>query len=129
MERVVDRSLRRLAVERLDLEEIGGWAVHQRILSTMRAIADEQGVDVAAVAVRFVLDQPGAAPVITGAGRARQVASTMRAFRRGADRCRPRPDPRRRRRRSRPPGDVYDMDGDQSGRHGRIMKYGLQNAT
>jgi aryl-alcohol dehydrogenase-like predicted oxidoreductase len=35
---------------------------------------------VAAVAVRFVLDQPGVAAVITGASTARQVVSTLWAF-------------------------------------------------
>ena len=110
----------------LVIEELGGWAAHQRILSTMRAIADDQGVDVAAVAVRFVLDQPGVAAVITGASRARQVASTMRAFEVALSE-----DDHTRIREATgggfgPPGDVYDLESDRSGPHGRIMKYGLQ---
>ena len=113
----------------LVIEELGGWAAHQRILSTMRAIADEHGVDVAAVAVRFVLDQPGVAAVITGASAARQVASTMRAFEAQLTEA----DHARIREAAGggfgPPGDVYDLESDRTGRHGRIMKYGLQNAT
>lgn len=110
----------------LIIDELGGWAAHQRLLSTLRAIADDQGVDVAAVAVRFVLDQPGVAAVITGASRARQVASTMRAFEVELT-----PDDHARIREAAgggfgPPGDVYDLESDRTGPHGRIMKYGLQ---
>jgi aryl-alcohol dehydrogenase-like predicted oxidoreductase len=113
----------------LVIDELGGWASHQRILSTLRELADEHGVDVAAVAVRFVLDQPGVAAVITGASRARQVASTMRAFEVELG------DLDHRRIRSAagggygPPGDVYELETDRSGPHGRIMKYGLQDGS
>ncbi|MBT8402863.1 MAG: aldo/keto reductase [Gemmatimonadetes bacterium] len=121
------RLNRSLVKYRLIIDELGGWEGHQRLLSTLRGIADEQGVDIAAVAVRFVLDQPGVAAVITGASSVRQVASTMKAFEvelTDADRARI----------SEavgggygPPGDVYDLEGDRTGRHGRIMKYGLQS--
>jgi aryl-alcohol dehydrogenase-like predicted oxidoreductase len=110
----------------LVIEELGGWAAHQRLLSTLREIADAQGVDVAAVAVRFVLDQPGVAAVITGASAARQVASTLRAFEVELAEA----DHRRIREAIGggygPPGDIYDLEGDRDGPHGRIMKYGLQ---
>ena len=117
---------RSLVKYRLIIEELGGWSVHQRILSVLREIADEQGVDVAAVAVRFVLDQPRVAAVITGASSARQVASTARAFEVELSEA----DHRRIREAAGggygPPGEVYELEGDRTGRHGRIMKYGLQ---
>jgi hypothetical protein len=28
-----------------------------------------------------------------------------------------------------PPGDIYDLESDRSGPHGRIMKYGLQEGS
>ena len=117
---------RSLVKYRLVIEELGGWAAHQRLLSTLREIADAQQVDVAAVAVRFVLDQPGVAAVITGASAARHVASTLRAF----DVELAEDDHRRIRDAIGggygPPGDIYDLEGDRGGPHGRIMKYGLQ---
>ena len=64
--------------------------------------------------------------VITGASRARQVASTMRAF----DVALTKDDHARIREAAGggfgPPGDLYDLESDRSGPHGRIMKYGLQ---
>ena len=117
---------RSLVKYRLIIEELGGWDAFQHLLSTLRGIADQQGVDVAAVAVRFVLDQPGVAAVITGASRASQVASTLRAFDvrlTEADHARIRDAVGGG---YGPPGDVYDLEGDRTGRHGRIMKYGLQ---
>lgn len=113
----------------LVIEELGGWGVHQRLLSTLRGIADAHGVDVAAVAVRFVLDQPGVAAVITGASSARQVAGTARAFE-----CELTEAEHAEIRAAigggyGPPGDVYDLERDRTGRHGRIMKYGLQGGS
>lgn len=122
------RLNRSLVKYRLIIEELGGWEAFQRLLSVLREIADDQGVDVAAVAVRFVLDQPGVAAVITGASAARQVASTLRAFEvelTEAHHARIREAVGGG---SGPPGDVYDLEGDRTGRHGRIMKYGLQGA-
>jgi len=117
---------RSLVKYQLIIEELGGWAVHQGILSALREIADREGVDVAAVAVRFVLDQPGVAAVITGASRAAQVASTLRTFAVELSQ-----GDRRRIREAAgggygPPGEVYELESDRAGRHGRIMKYGLQ---
>jgi aryl-alcohol dehydrogenase-like predicted oxidoreductase len=110
----------------LIIDELGGWDAYQHLLATLREIADEQRVDVAAVAVRFVLDQPGVAAVVTGASSVGQVATTMRAFEIDLGET----DHARIREAAGggygPPGDVYDLEGDRTGRHGRIMKYGLQ---
>jgi diketogulonate reductase-like aldo/keto reductase len=81
------------------------------------------------VAVRFVLDQAGVAAVITGASTAHQVASTIKAFEvelTEADHARIREAVGGG---YGPPGDVYDLEGDRAGRHGRIMKYGLQQGA
>ena len=123
-------SLNRSLVKyRLIIDELGGWDALQRLLSLLREIADAQGVDVAAVAARFVLDQPGVAAVITGASTAEQVAGTAQAFQVELTEA----DHRRIREGVGggygPPGDVYDLEGDRTGRHGRIMKYGLQGVA
>ncbi len=44
----------------------GGWALFQELLMTLRRIADQYGVSIANVAVRYVLDRPAVAGVIVG---------------------------------------------------------------
>lgn len=60
----------------------GGWALFQELLSALRVVADRHGVDIAAVAVRYILDQPAVAGVIAGArlGLTEHHADNTRAF-------------------------------------------------
>jgi aryl-alcohol dehydrogenase-like predicted oxidoreductase len=44
----------------------GGWKLFQRLLRTLRSIADKHGVSIANVATRYVLDAPRVAGVIVG---------------------------------------------------------------
>lgn len=44
----------------------GGWTLFQALLTTLRGIADQYGVSIANVAVRYVLQQPTVAGVIAG---------------------------------------------------------------
>lgn len=123
------RDLNRSLVKyRLIIDELGGWAVHQRLLGTLREIADAHGVDIAAVAVRFVLDQPGVAAAVTGASAARQVARTMRAFEVELTEAEHRSIREAVGGGYGPPGEVYELESQRTGRHGRIMKYGLQGS-
>lgn len=109
----------------LIIEEFGGWAAYQRLLETVRALADEKGAEASAVAIRFVLDQPGVAAAITGATRRGQMESNAVAFDiRLTDedhaRLRDHTD-----RAPGPSGDVFELERDREGPHGRIMKYDL----
>lgn len=45
----------------------GGWALFQELLVVLKQIADAQGVSLANVAVRYILDKPVVAGVIAGA--------------------------------------------------------------
>jgi len=45
----------------------GGWSLFQRLLKLLKNIAEKQGVSIANVAVRYVLEQPQVAGVIIGA--------------------------------------------------------------
>jgi aryl-alcohol dehydrogenase-like predicted oxidoreductase len=45
----------------------GGWALFQDLLQALRQIADQYGVSIANVAVRYILDRPAVAGVIIGA--------------------------------------------------------------
>ncbi len=60
----------------------GGWAPFQGLLRAARTVAAKHGVSIAAVASRWVLDQPGVAGVIVGArlGQSAHVTDTAQLF-------------------------------------------------
>ncbi|MGQ4647699.1 aldo/keto reductase [Lyngbya aestuarii] len=49
------------------LDAWGSWQLFQELLATIKHIADQHGVSIANVAVRYILDQPTVAGVIVGA--------------------------------------------------------------
>jgi aryl-alcohol dehydrogenase-like predicted oxidoreductase len=116
---------RSLTKYRLVIEEFGGWPLFQDLLQTLESIAKRHGSDIASVATRAILDRQGVAAVIVGAtstahlGQHRRIGElqldsddfaaieSVTARRRG------------------PAGDVYELERDRSGRHGRIMQYTL----
>ena len=116
---------RSLVKYRLIIDEFGGWRSFQELLSTLSEIARGHGVEISAVALRFVLQQPGVAAVVVGATRLGQMARNVRVFdfhlaeeelariRRHTDAA---PGPE---------GDVFELERDREGPHGRIMKYDL----
>ena len=60
--------------------DFGGWALYQELLSALSTIARRHGVGIAAVASRFVLDQPGVAAVIMGSRHSRHLAANLSVF-------------------------------------------------
>lgn len=121
----VSLANRSLIKYRLIISELGGWSAYQALLDTLAAIAEEHGVPMSAVALRFVLEQDGVAAVVAGATRSGQMRRNAQAFsfRLSVE------DHRRIRRHthraSGPPGDVFELERDRQGPHGRIMKYDL----
>lgn len=119
---------RSLTKYRLIVDEFGGWEAYQAVLGELAAIGEVHGVDAAAVAVRFVLDQPGVAAAIVGFSTVERMKEVARALeirldaaehagiRRHTDEARG------------PGGDVFALEGDRDGPHGRIMKYDLNDA-
>ena len=116
---------RSLVKYRLIIEESGGWTAFQALLRALRAVADRHDCDIATVATRIVLDRPGVAAAIVGATStahlpahrklgALRLDATDRATLAAALAGRPGP-----------PGDVYALERDREGAHGRIMKYTL----
>ena len=119
---------RSLVKYRLIIEEFGGWDRFQDLLRTLRSIADRRGADIAAVAIRAMLDTPRVAAVIVGARYADRLRNTLRVLSLLLD-----DDDRRairavQARAGGPSGPVYALERDRHGPHGRIMKYGLQEA-
>jgi aryl-alcohol dehydrogenase-like predicted oxidoreductase len=116
---------RSLTKYRLIIDEFGGWGLFQELLRALRAVADRHGCDVATVATRAVLDLPGVAAAIVGATSAAHLDAhgaigdlSLTA----ADQAQIAAVTARRRG---PPGDVYTLERDRNGPHGRIMKYEL----
>ena len=64
------------------VDEIGGWAVFQRVLRALADVGNKHGVGIANVATRWVLDHPAFAAVIVGArlGEREHRASNLAAF-------------------------------------------------
>jgi aryl-alcohol dehydrogenase-like predicted oxidoreductase len=119
---------RSLVKYRLIIEEAGGWARFQALLALLHGIALSHGVGIGAVAVAWVLAQPGVSAVIAGARDRSHLTDTIAGATlrlsgeaRGAIDAFLAETPV-------PPGDVYALERDREGRHGRIMRYGL-NAT
>jgi len=60
----------------------GGWALFQELLAALKEIADQHGVSIANVGVRYILDRPAVAGVIIGArlGVSDHLGDNARAF-------------------------------------------------
>jgi aryl-alcohol dehydrogenase-like predicted oxidoreductase len=97
----------------------------QSLLAVLGQVAIKHSTDIATVATRAILDRPSVAAAIVGATNTLHLSSHLqigelaldsddRALLAGA--LEPRTGPR---------GDVYTLERDRTGKHGRIMKYNL----
>lgn len=120
---------RSLVKYKLMIDEIGGWGVFQELLRLLFAVAEEHNTTLTNIATRYILDRPQVGGVIIGARNAdhieanlqlgevrltnenrSQIASMLEGF-------------------SQPPGDVFDIERDKTGKHGRIMRYNLNEPS
>ena len=120
---------RSLVKYRLIIDEFGGWRSFQRMLSALEAIASRHGVGIGAVAIRWVLDQPGVAGVIVGARDAGHLDDTVRACAMTLH-----PDDRAaiaavQADARGPAGDVYELERVKGGPHAAIMRYSLNRTA
>jgi aryl-alcohol dehydrogenase-like predicted oxidoreductase len=118
---------RSLIKYRLIIEDFGGWTLFQQLLSALERIAARHRCDIATVASRAMLDRDDVAAIIVGATNASHLGShrTLAALKLdAADRA---AIDKVLGQRKGPYGDVYALERDRSGRHGRIMKYDLHN--
>jgi aryl-alcohol dehydrogenase-like predicted oxidoreductase len=116
---------RSLVKYRLIIEESGGWAVFQGILSALRAVAAKSGVETASAAIRWVLDQPQVAATITGVDSLNQARGLQRALELTLDEEDRRTIQDALEATTGPFGPVYGFERDREGPHGRIMRYNL----
>ncbi len=120
-----DLPNRSLVKYKLVIDDAGGWDWFQALLRVLARVGARHGCGIGAVASRYVLDLPHVAAVIVGVRTAAHLAAhaalsnlaldtqdraaiaEVLAQRRALD------------------GDVYALERDRTGRHGRIMKYNL----
>ena len=116
---------RSLTKYKLIIDDFGGWDLFQQLLLTLKQIASRHGVSIPTVAMRWVLEQPEVAAVIVGVRRGDHLPDHLRVLSLDLDAgdlalldavlAQRRP----------PSGDVYAEERDLEGRHGRVMKYDL----
>jgi aryl-alcohol dehydrogenase-like predicted oxidoreductase len=116
---------RSLVKYRLIIDEFGGWQSYQALLEVLAAVAARHACDLATVATAAVLHRTGVAAAIVGATSAAHLADHVRAASlvlSAADLADIEAVTAQRRG---PAGDVYGLERDRDGPHGRIMKYNL----
>src|SRR6056297_89065 len=118
---------RSLIKYRLMIEEAGGWDALQDLLGGLKSVADRHQSSIASVAARWVLDQPQVAAVILGARNAAHVARCEQIFSLNLDEEDRAVIAALRGQLGVPAGDVFDLERDKQGSHGRIMKYDLNS--
>jgi aryl-alcohol dehydrogenase-like predicted oxidoreductase len=116
---------RSLVKYRLIIDEFGGWELFQDMLAALGAVAARHGVSIGAVALRWVLDQPGVSGVIVGARHAAHLEQTVAACGLSLDEADRAAIARVQAASSGPDGDVYDLERVKGGRHASIMRYTL----
>lgn len=116
---------RSLIKYRLIVDEFGSWDLFQTLLQTLKSVGDKYGVSLASIATRWVLDQPQVAAAIVGARYARHLPKTLDVFNVSLDAEDHTALDAVLAQAKGPNGPVFGLEGDRSGRHGRIMKYNL----
>ena len=116
---------RSLTKYKLVIDDFGGWALFQELLAALRRIAGRHRTGIANVAMRAMLDKPGVAAIIVGAVNRDHLADHIAVASLMLDDADRAAIAAVTARRKGPAGDVYELERDKTGRHGRIMKYNL----
>src|SRR6185295_14935246 len=116
---------RSLVKYRLIIDEFGGWNRFQDMLAALGEVAARHGTSVGAVALRWVLDQPGVSGVIVGARHARHLDQIKQACTFALDEDDRAAIARVQSASSGPNGDTYDLERVKGGPHASIMRYTL----
>jgi aryl-alcohol dehydrogenase-like predicted oxidoreductase len=120
---------RSLVKYQLIIDEFGGWPRFQSLLAALNLVATKHATDIATVATRAILDRPGVAAAVVGATNVAHLSSHMQIGALKLDASdhallagilEPLIGPL---------GDVYTLERDRAGKHGRIMKYNLAKAV
>ena len=113
----------------LMVEEMGGWEAFQALLKTLRTIADTHHTDIASVASAYCLSQASVRACIVGARNTKhlnehiQLRDNLALSENDIMTLQ-----RHRQSLAQIPGDVYALEREVEGKHGRIMKYNLNKS-
>lgn len=119
---------RSLTKYRLIIEEFGGYAAFQNALKTLRQIGDKYKVGIAEVATKYILQKEHVAGAIIGARNLNHLhkyqqisafdldGNDLEMIQSIIDNS------------AGPNGPFYELERDKTGKHGRIMKYNLNDA-
>jgi len=119
---------RSLVKYRLIIDEFGGWNRFQELLAALGRIASRHQATISAVAIRWVLDQPGVSGVIVGARHAHHLDQIRKACALALDDTDRRMIGAVQSASCGPDGDVYALERVKGGRHASIMRYTLSRA-
>ena len=122
---------RSLVKYRLIVEEFGGWEAFQDLLRAMRQVADRrgEGLSMAQVALAWTLGQPGVAAALLGFCGLERAEANLQACALELNAKEHRMLDAVLEHHPGPQGDVYSLEREPSGRHGAIMKTGLNQQT
>jgi len=120
-----DLTNRSLIKYKLIIDDFGGWELLQELLQVLGRIATKHETDIASVASRAILDREQVAAAIVGAVNASHLAAHTQIgmLRLEADELSSIAAVTGRR--QGPAGDIYDLERDRTGAHGRVMRYEL----
>jgi aryl-alcohol dehydrogenase-like predicted oxidoreductase len=118
---------RSLIKYKLIIEDFGGWDLFQHLLARLQQVAQRHGVSIPTVAMAWVLRQPGVAAVIVGVRRGDHLADHLRVLDLALDDADFAMLDAVLSQRKPSVGDTYTVERDLEGRHGRVMKYGLND--
>jgi aryl-alcohol dehydrogenase-like predicted oxidoreductase len=119
---------RSLVKYRLIVEEFGGWAAFQQLLTVLHRVATRHNVGIGAVSIRWVLDRQSVGGVIVGVRDGRHVDQIAQACQIELD-AGDLADIARVQDASRgPTGDVYALERVKGGRHASVMRYTLNRS-
>ncbi len=114
---------RSLTKYKLIIDEAVGWEGFQSVLRTVQGVARRHGATIGAIGIAWVLAQPCVAAAIVGARNTRHLKATLSALKVQLDDAdRATLDALSGRGIA---GDVYELERDRHGPHGRIMRYNL----
>jgi aryl-alcohol dehydrogenase-like predicted oxidoreductase len=120
-------SNRSLIKYKLIIDDFGGWELFQQLLASLGGIAVKHHCDIATVASRAMLDRKQVAAIIVGATNAEHLSANRMIADLQLSAADLQSIDEVLRRRQGPHGDVYSLERDRTGRHGRIMKYDLHH--
>jgi aryl-alcohol dehydrogenase-like predicted oxidoreductase len=123
----LELSNRSLIKYKLIIDDFGGWDLFQELLAVLVRIAAKHGTAIASIASGAILDRQQVAAAIVGATstahlHAHTQVGTLHLDPEDLCSIAAVTD-----RRHGPAGDVYALERDRTGRHGRIMKYELNS--